>query len=66
MAKEKIIVGLDIGTSKIATIVAKIDDNMKDLEIIGVGISESSGIKKRYGYKFRGGNFRYRKVSKRR
>ncbi|MDD5772888.1 MAG: cell division protein FtsA [bacterium] len=46
MAKEKIIVGLDIGTTKIATIVAKIDDNKKDLEIIGVGISESFGMKK--------------------
>ncbi|MEW6088247.1 MAG: cell division protein FtsA [bacterium] len=46
MAKEKIIAGLDIGTSKIATVVAKADDNKKDIEIIGVGLSESSGIKK--------------------
>ncbi|MFH1288670.1 MAG: cell division protein FtsA [bacterium] len=46
MAKEKIVVGLDIGTSKIATVVAKIDNSKKDVEIIGVGTAESSGMRK--------------------
>jgi len=48
MAKKtdrNIIVGLDIGTSKVAAIVAEhtIDD---DIEIIGIGVSPSKGLKK--------------------
>ena len=48
MAKKKnrnIIVGLDIGTSKVTAIVAEhtVDD---DIEIIGIGITPSKGLKK--------------------
>ncbi len=42
---EQILVGLDIGTSKVATI-ASIVDEQDEIEIIGVGISQCSGLKK--------------------
>ena len=42
---ENILVGLDIGTSKIVAIVAKINDK-NDLTVIGIGQSESKGLKK--------------------
>lgn len=44
ISKEKILTGLDIGTSKVATIIALADDD--GLEIIGVGTSECSGLRK--------------------
>jgi len=40
---EEIIVGLDIGTTKIACIVGRKNDNNK-IEIIGIGKSESTGV----------------------
>lgn len=43
--QEKILVGLDIGTSKVATIIAVVDE-AGDVEIIGVGTSQCSGLKK--------------------
>lgn len=45
MAKEKIIVGIDIGTSKVSTIIASVDDD-EQVSIIGVSTVESHGIKK--------------------
>jgi cell division protein FtsA len=47
MSKESknLIVGLDIGTSKIACVVAEVTAEGK-LEVIGAGMSESSGMKK--------------------
>ena len=39
------IVGLDIGTNKVAAIVAEVSEN-RDLEIIGVGTHHSRGLKK--------------------
>ncbi len=47
MSKENknLIVGLDIGTSKIACIVAEVNAEGK-LEVIGAGMTESSGMKK--------------------
>ena len=42
---ENILVGLDIGTSKIVAIVAKINDE-NDLTVIGIGQAESKGLKK--------------------
>jgi len=41
---DRIIVGLDIGTTKICTIVGEVVDS--NLEIIGLGIAPSKGIKK--------------------
>ena len=42
--KQKI-VGLDIGTNKVATIVAEVNE-FQELEIIGIGTHSSSGLKK--------------------
>ena len=43
--QEQLLVGLDIGTSKVATIVAVVDEQ-GEIEIIGVGTSQCSGLKK--------------------
>lgn len=43
--QEKILVGLDIGTSKVATVIAVVDES-EDIEIVGVGTSQCSGLKK--------------------
>jgi len=48
MAKKidrNIIVGLDIGTSKVAAIVAELTED-DEIEIIGIGVSPSKGLKK--------------------
>ncbi|MCW8964635.1 MAG: cell division protein FtsA [Gammaproteobacteria bacterium] len=43
--QEQLLVGLDIGTSKVATIVALVDE-AGDVDIIGIGTSECHGLKK--------------------
>jgi len=45
MAKEKIIVGIDIGTSKLCSIIASVNEE-EQVSIIGVSTVESRGIKK--------------------
>ena len=48
MAKKtdrNLIVGLDIGTSKVAAVVSELTSN-GDIEIIGIGVSPSRGLKK--------------------
>jgi cell division protein FtsA len=45
MPKNNYIVGLDIGTKKIAAIIGEIGENNK-IEIIGVGAAESRGLRK--------------------
>jgi len=45
MNDENIFVGLDIGTTKIATVVARVDE-YKTLNIIGVGTSPSDGLRR--------------------
>jgi cell division protein FtsA len=45
MAGEERIVGLDIGTTKIATIIAEIDGSEKP-KIVGIGTSPSEGLKR--------------------
>ena len=48
MVKEKdnLFVGLDIGTSKIVTIIARTDEE-ENIEIVGLGESESVGLRVR-------------------
>ena len=46
MANPKIIAGLDIGSSKIRAIVGTIEDKKNTINIIGVGVSPSNGIRK--------------------
>ncbi|MCC7106177.1 MAG: cell division protein FtsA [Chloroflexi bacterium] len=45
MARERLVVGIDVGTSKICTLIASVtaDDQ---LDVIGVGVTRSDGIKK--------------------
>ncbi len=45
MVDEPIIVGIDIGTTKICTLVARVDGE-RNFRILGVGIEPSQGIKK--------------------
>jgi cell division protein FtsA len=45
MADDNKIVGLDIGTTKIAAIIAEVDES-EQLKIIGLGISPSEGLKR--------------------
>jgi cell division protein FtsA len=44
-SRERYLVGLDIGTSKVAAIVGEMRDD-GSLEIIGIGVSESKGIRR--------------------
>ena len=44
MSDSQIVVGLDVGTTKVVTLIAEIQDDQ--LEVIGVGIVPSRGIKK--------------------
>jgi len=44
MPNDKIVVGLDIGTTKVCAIVGRLD-NFGKLEIIGVGKAYSEGVK---------------------
>jgi len=43
--EEPIIVGIDVGTTKICTLVARVEENKK-FRILGVGIEPSQGLKK--------------------
>ena len=45
MNEENILVGLDIGTTKIATVVARLDE-YKVLNIVGVGTHPSDGLRR--------------------
>ncbi|MDP2625030.1 MAG: cell division protein FtsA [Candidatus Peregrinibacteria bacterium] len=46
MAKSHVIAGLDIGSSKIRTVVGTLEDKSTQLNIIGVGVSPSTGLRK--------------------
>lgn len=46
MAKEQIIASLDIGSSKIRTVIALLQDDKKVPNIIGVGVAPSTGMRK--------------------
>lgn len=45
MAKDKVICGIDVGSSKIATLIASVDENGK-INLIGVSATPSKGIRK--------------------
>ncbi len=46
MANTKVLVGLDIGSSKIRVVVGTTEDQKNTVNIIGVGLSPSNGIRK--------------------
>jgi cell division protein FtsA len=43
--KEKYLVGLDVGTSKVTAVVAELMDG-DTLDIVGIGVAESRGIRR--------------------
>ncbi|MCD6569225.1 MAG: cell division protein FtsA [Deltaproteobacteria bacterium] len=45
VTRDRIIVGLDIGTTKICCLITEVNDN-HELEIIGFGVSESKGLRR--------------------
>ncbi|MBI4036723.1 cell division protein FtsA [Candidatus Daviesbacteria bacterium] len=45
MAKDKVVCGIDVGSSKIATLIASIDENGK-INLIGVSSTPSKGVRK--------------------
>lgn len=45
MAKDRIVCGIDVGSSKIATLIASVDENGK-MNLIGVSSTVSKGVKK--------------------
>lgn len=46
VAKDQLIAGIDIGGSKIRTVIAELDSESGALNVIGVGVTESHGIRK--------------------
>lgn len=44
MAREKLIAGLDIGSSKVAVAVARPDEN-GDFKLLGIGRADAEGLK---------------------
>ncbi|MDF2378908.1 MAG: cell division protein FtsA [Candidatus Gracilibacteria bacterium] len=46
MAKDQLIAGIDIGGSKVRTVIAEVEAETSALNVIGVGIEESHGIRK--------------------
>lgn len=46
MAKEQVIASLDIGSSKIRTVVGVLEEGKKTPHIVGVGVSPSTGMRK--------------------
>ncbi len=45
MEEEPIVVGLDVGTAKVCSLVARVE-NGNNLRILGVGIEPTKGIRK--------------------
>ena len=46
MAKDQLIAGIDIGGSKIRTVIAETEKDANSINVIGVGIADSFGIRK--------------------
>ncbi len=46
MSKIRLIAGLDVGSAKIRTVVGTVDEKTQTLNVIGVGIAPSTGIRK--------------------
>jgi cell division protein FtsA len=45
VGKEDVVVGLDIGTSKVAAIICEVDES-DQIEVLGVGVAPSKGLRK--------------------
>src|SRR4030042_1605332 len=46
MAKQRIIAGIDVGSSKIATIIGSVEEEEKQIKVIGASSTPSRGIRK--------------------
>ncbi|MFW6305991.1 MAG: cell division protein FtsA [Bacillota bacterium] len=46
MGGRRIVTGLDIGTTKICAIIAEVNDENNNIDIIGIGLSPSHGLRK--------------------
>lgn len=46
MAKDQLIAGIDIGGSKIRTVIAEVESESSSINVIGVGLADSHGIRK--------------------
>ena len=46
MSSQKVVVGIDIGSSKIRTVVGVTEDKKSEINILGVGVVESEGIRR--------------------
>lgn len=46
MSEQRFAVGIDVGTTKVCTLVAAVDDEAAPLEILGIGMSQSRGLKR--------------------
>jgi cell division protein FtsA len=46
LSKDSVVVGLDIGTSKIRTVIANIDERNALPNVVGAGVSPSAGLRK--------------------
>ncbi len=44
--REQYLVGLDVGTSKIAAIVGEAIDDVEGLDVVGIGLAEANGIRR--------------------
>ena len=45
MARERLVVGIDVGTTKICTLIARVTDD-EQLEVIGAGVTRSEALKR--------------------
>src|SRR3712207_6716839 len=45
MARERLVVGIDVGTTKLCTVIARVTDD-DPLEVIGVGVTRSDALRK--------------------
>ena len=45
MARERLVVGIDVGTTKICTLIARVTDD-EQLEVIGAGVTRSEALRK--------------------
>src|SRR5438093_12899310 len=45
MAKERLVVAIDVGTTKVCTLIARVTDH-EELEVIGVGVTRSDALRK--------------------
>ena len=46
MSERQLVVGIDVGTTKVCTLVAAVEDPATPLEVVGIGLSQSRGLRR--------------------